>query len=91
MWPTFIFTGLLLGRWGVLVSAVEWGFFAVAWGIGDCTGSCLPGSFGLALANAAVGALVHELVLGPRVHRFLASVVTRRRERARRVRMGARP
>ena len=79
MWPTFIFTGLLLGRWGVLVAAVQWGVFAATTGIGDCTGDCLPGSLGIALANAAVGALVHELALGPRVHRFVVGLARRAR------------
>ena len=75
MWPTFLFFGLVLGRWGVAVGLVLWAVLAVTEPLASCGAGCHVTSLGLALGNAVVGALVHEFVVGRAVHRLVADAV----------------
>ncbi|KXK61541.1 hypothetical protein AWW66_13220 [Micromonospora rosaria] len=65
MIPTLILFGLLLGRWwrtSLIVAAVGWPLLLVA-GDGTTVGPALIGASGLAVANTAVGVLVHQGIL----------------------------
>lgn len=62
MIPTMIVFGLVLGRWwrlALVAAAVGWPVLLVADGVTDVEVELL-GAAGLAVANTAVGVLVHQ-------------------------------
>lgn len=75
MIPTMILFGLVFGRWwraALIASAVGWPAVLVATGVMSVEPGLL-GAAGLAVANAAVGVFVHQVVL-----RMSRKVVMRR-------------
>jgi hypothetical protein len=66
--PTMILVGLLLGKWwktALVAGATAWPVLLWTHGLID-TAPEIVGAAALALANTAVGALVHQLVLAVR-------------------------
>lgn len=65
MIPTMILVGLLLGRWwktALVLGSTAWPVLLWTQGLID-TAPEIAGAAALALANTAVGAMVHQLVL----------------------------
>lgn len=66
MIPTMILFGLVFGRWwrvSLLAAAVGWPALLVAGGVMDLDVQRLAAAAGLAVANTALGVLVHQGVL----------------------------
>jgi hypothetical protein len=84
MIPTMILFGLVAGRWwrlSLLAAAVGWPALLVAGGVMDVDVPPLAAAAGLAVANTAVGVLVHQGVL-------LSVRMCRRRREAGRIATG---
>lgn len=84
MIPTMILFGLVFGRWwrvSLLAAAVGWPALLVAGGVMDLDVQRLAAAAGLAVANTALGVLVHQGVL-------LAVHMCRRRREAGRIATG---
>jgi hypothetical protein len=84
MIPTMILLGLVFGRWwrlSLVAAAVGWPALLVAGGVMDVDVPLLAEAAGLAVANTAVGVLVHQGVL-------LAARLCRRRREAGRIATG---
>jgi hypothetical protein len=63
--PTLILFGLVFGRWwrsSLIVAAVGWPVLLLATDVIG-VGPALLGASGLAIANTAVGVLVHQVIL----------------------------
>lgn len=84
MIPTMILFGLVFGRWwrlSLVAAALGWPALLVAGGVMDVDVPLLAEAAGLAVANTAVGVLVHQGVL-------LAVRRYRRRRKAGRIATG---